>query len=454
MAQHTVLIVDDEQDSLEICTRVLRANYDVITTNSTEEAFEFLSDKSIDCIVTDLVMPQVNGLEFVEKLRDAHPEVPILVMSGKATLKMAVQAMKSGAIEFIEKPILDLEILQVQVEKAISSHDIIEENKRLRMKLSANLLRSDFVGNSREIQKMLEVVHKVSALNSTIMLEGETGTGKEMIARMIHENSNRSEKPFVAVNCGAVPETLLESLLFGHTKGAFTDAHKESKGYFVEANRGTLFLDEIGETEPTFQVKLLRVLQEKTIRRVGSDQEISVDVRIIAATNRNLEEEMNRGSFRKDLYYRLNVIKITVPPLRERVEDIPLLARHFLKLFMKENGLSGYELTRDTLELLKKAPWEGNIRELQNVIEHSAALCSEQTIKADDLPEYLTADRKPQTAQDFSDNYEEAKAEFEYIYFQKLLALAENSVTEAAKISGLSRQHIYLKMKQLGLENN
>ncbi len=449
-----VLVVDDERESLEICERVLKVNYDVVATSSTEEAFRLLADDAFDCIVSDLVMPQVNGLEFVEKLRDAHPEIPILVMSGKATLKMAVQAMKSGAIEFIEKPILDLEILLVQVDKAINSHSIMQENKRLRMKLSANLLRGDFVGNSREIQKMLEVVHKVAVLNSTILLEGETGTGKEMIARMIHDNSNRSEKPFVAVNCGAVPETLLESLLFGHTKGAFTDAHKEAKGYFEEANHGTLFLDEIGETGPNFQVKLLRVLQEKSIRRVGSDQEIKVDVRIIAATNRTLEDEMNRGTFRKDLYYRLNVIKINIPPLRERVEDIPLLARHFLNLFMKENGLSGYQLTRDTLELLKKATWEGNIRELQNVIEHSAALCSDKNILPDDLPDYLTEGKKTSITQSFSENYEEAKAEFELIFFEKLLETADNSVTEAARISGLSRQHIYLKMKQLGLENN
>jgi len=446
-----VLIVDDEVESLDICNRVLQREYTVSMAQRADEAIDLLTREPVDCCLTDLVMPDVEGLEFVQRLAAEFPEVPVLVMSGKATVKMAVQAMKAGAIDFIEKPILDLEILPVMIKKALTSHDMLVENRRLREEISI-LKRRNFIGNSPEIQDVLKIVGKVAALNSTILIEGETGTGKEMIARMIHENSTRAKKPFVAVNCGAVPEGLLESLLFGHAKGAFTGAATEADGYFIQANGGTLFLDEIGETPQPFQVKLLRALQEKTIRRVGDERDLAVDVRIITASNRSLADEMKEGNFRKDLYFRLNVIKIRIPPLRERPDDIPLLASYFLKKFMEENGIEGLRITKEAMAVLKKSHWEGNVRELQNVIEHSAALCRDRMIWVEDMPDYIRAVDPQDAPLELNGDYESAKEAFERMYFTKLLKSTNSVVTRVAEVSGLTRQHIYLKLKKLGID--
>jgi DNA-binding NtrC family response regulator len=446
-----VLIVDDEAESLDICQRILSRRYPVRTAGKPAQAFDILQSEEIDCLLTDLVMPNVKDLEFVEEVHRRYPDLPILVMSGKATLKMAVQAMKAGAFDFIEKPILDLEILPVMVSRALASHGLVRENRRLREQLSS-LERRHFIGRSREIQRVLEIVRKVAPLNSTVLIEGQTGTGKEMIAHMIHDNSPRSSKRFVAVNCGAVPENLLESLLFGHVKGAFTGAIKEQRGYFEEADGGTLFLDEIGETPLPFQVKLLRALQEKLIRPVGAERDQSVDVRILAATNRSLESEVQQERFRKDLYYRLNVIRIQVPSLSERHDDIPLLARHFLEAFMRENGLAGSEITRDAQDALMAAKWEGNIRELQNVIEYAGALCQDRKITVADLPEYLRKNTSPEVCLNTGDDYENARHRFDTIFFRRLLDETGGKVSEMARISGLARQNVYQKLKQLGLE--
>lgn len=448
-----IIVVDDEMQSLEICERILKKKYDVRVFNKPEPVFDILDEEGADCLLTDLVMPGVDGLEFVSDLRGRFPVLPILVMSGKATVKMAVQAMKAGALDFIEKPIVDLEILPVMVEKALHSVRLMQENRMLREKLS-DLRKQGFIGNSREIQKVLDIVRKVAPLTSTVLLQGETGTGKEMLARMIHDNSPRADNRFVAVNCGAVPESLLESLLFGHMKGSFSGAIRDSRGYFEEAHGGTLFLDEIGETGKSFQVKLLRVLQEKTIRKVGNDRDISVDVRIIAATNRDLNQEVLDGSFRKDLFYRLNVIRIEVPALRRRKDDISLLAIHFLNQFMQENGLQGYCIDRTVLDILKSAPWEGNIRELQNVIEHSAAMCHDGVITETDLPEYLVEGPDTTGGIEYTGLYEQAKENFDRLYFMKLLERSEGKIVTAADLSGLTRQYIYQKLKNLGVEIN
>ncbi|MCD4827868.1 MAG: sigma-54 dependent transcriptional regulator [Candidatus Cloacimonetes bacterium] len=446
-----ILIVDDEVESLDICQRVLQKQYDVCTAQRVSDALGILEAGPIDCCLTDLVMPDVEGLEFVQNLAASYPDMPLLVMSGKATVKMGVQAMMAGAVDFIEKPILNLDILSVMVKKALTSHDMLIENRRLREELS-NLKRRNFVGNSPQIQAVLGIVHKVAPLNSTILVEGETGTGKELIARMIHDNSPRSNKPFVAVNCGAIPENLLESLLFGHMKGAFTGATSEAEGYFRQADGGTLFLDEIGETPLPFQVKLLRALQEKTIRRVGEDRDIDIDVRIIAATNRSLADEMKQGNFRKDLYFRLHVIKILIPPLRERPDDIPLLAAHFLKLFIKENNIEKLRISKEAMAVLKKSRLEGNVREVQNVIEHSAALCRSDIIWVEDMPDYIRGIDTGEDSLSFSGDYDSAKGAFERLYFTKLLQSTGSVITRAAEVSGLTRQHIYLKLKKLNID--
>jgi DNA-binding NtrC family response regulator len=449
----SILLIDDEIQTLEICKRKLGKQYDVFTADKLDIAFEILANNEISCIISDLVMPGTNDLKFIEELQKISEDCPILVMSGKATVKMAVQAMQAGAYDFIEKPILNLDILTVMVEKALASQYLKRENKELKQQLSKQKSRKDFIGNCKEINKVLNVLTKVAPLNTTVLLHGETGTGKEMVARLIHEESPRAGKEFIAVNFGAIPETLLESLLFGHEKGSFTGATKDSQGYFETAHKSTLFLDEIGETTPAFQVKLLRVLQEKKIRRVGSDKLIPIDVRIIAATNRDLEEEVRNGNFRKDLFYRLNVIKIVVPPLRQRIEDIPLLAYHFLNEFQKDNGLSEFKISHSAMKVLTKHTWEGNVRELQNVVEHAAVLCSAQVINSEDLPEYMLETNQILNTIEFSDNYDAAKQQFELIYFKNLLSKCD-SITEAATKSGFSRQNIHLKIKKLGIENN
>ncbi|MDD3051972.1 MAG: sigma-54 dependent transcriptional regulator, partial [Candidatus Cloacimonetes bacterium] len=432
-----ILIVDDEKDTLSIFNRFLENSYNVFTAPDIESAEITLGKENIDCIVSDLIIPGCDGLGFVKKLRNNFSDIPVLVMSGKATVKMAVEAMREGAHDFIEKPILNFDILPVLIDKALKSREIIAENILLRQKLENKFSKSEFIGVSQKIQKIFNIVRKISNLNTTILVQGQTGTGKELLANLIHNNSQRKDKPFVPVNCGAVPETLLESLLFGHVKGTFTGADKDKQGLFEEANGGTLFLDEIGDTSTAFQIKLLRVLQEKKIRRVGGNQEKEIDVRIIAATNRNLEEEVKKNNFRKDLFYRLNVIKIELPSLNERIEDIPLLANHFLRNFMKENEVTDYKISREVMDIMKKVKWEGNIRELQNVIEYSAALCSDKMIKEEDLPDYLKTRHESISQIDMSSDYSSAKTYFETIYFRKLMQTSNGKMNTAAEISGL-----------------
>jgi len=449
-----ILVIDDENDTLNICSRFLsKKSFNVFTAPDIESAKILIEKENIECIVTDLVIPGQDGLSFVKEMGESYPDIPVLVMSGKATVKMAVEAMREGAQDFIEKPINNYDMLALMIDKALQSKKILAENRALKQQLAGKTKNLNFIGASPKLLKVLDIVKKIAPLNTTILIQGNTGTGKELLANLIHESSQRAGKPFVPVNCGAVPDTLLESLLFGHSKGAFTGAIKEKVGLFEEAHNGTLFLDEIGETSTAFQVKLLRVLQEKKIRRVGGNKEISVDVRIITATNKNLEEEVNAKRFRKDLFYRLNVIKIDVPSLNERHEDIPLLANHFLKNFMRENGVDGYRISKEAMSFMKKAKWEGNVRELQNAIEYSAALCSNKTIEMDDFPDYVVDSANKEDIKEFSIEYAKAKTEFERIFFKKLMKIAENKMTQAARLSGMTRQHIWLKLKELELHN-
>lgn len=445
-----VLIIDDEQESLEICERIIEEKYKVFSAESREKGLELLETNSIDCILTDLVLPNIQNLEFITELQTKFPLIPIIVMSGKATVNMAVKAMKSGAFDFVEKPIMNIELLPVLIEKAIGSSELQQENIFLKKQLSTNLKRKNLIGKSKKITEILDLIKKVAPLNITVLIEGETGCGKELVAQMIHENSPRSKNKFVPINCGAVPDSLLESLLFGHAKGSFTGATSENKGFFEEANHGTLFLDEIAETSASFQIKLLRVLQEKKIRKVGDNKDIPIDVRIIAATNRHLEKEVAENNFREDLYYRLNVVRIVVPPLRERADDIPLLAVYFLQNFIRNNNLPEHNFSHKTIELLQKEYWQGNVRELQNVVEHAAVMSTESIIKPEDLPEYII--KKSEGLSITSDKYLEAKNSFEVKYFRALLEKCDNNITKVAKISKLTRQRIYQKLKELNIK--
>jgi len=400
-----ILIVDDEKDTREIFKRHLENEYTIDTANSALAAIEKLEQNSYHIILSDLVMPGEDGLSLLKKIKKNWPEIAVMVISGKASIEMAVEAMKLGADEFIEKPVEDLELLKVMIKKLLKARWQTDEIKRLRSILDTEFDRTHIVGNTLAIQKIMEKVKKVAPLDTTILITGETGVGKELIADLIYRNSNRNKKKFVAVNCGSLPDSLLESTLFGHKRGSFTGAIKDKTGYFQEADGGTLFLDEITETSLEFQVKLLRSLEKGIIRQVGGECDVSVDVRIIAATNKNLEEEIINGNFREDLYYRLNVININIPPLRERIEDIKILVNKFISEFSNKYKKQELKISYAALSILLNQQWKGNIRELKNTLEHAVALAAHDTIIPEDLPENIYKPKESEYTQPFKNRY-------------------------------------------------
>lgn len=447
-----ILIVDDEKDTRDIFSRNLIDDYFVDTASSAVSALEKLKNNSYQIALTDLVMPGEDGLSLLKKIKEKWPEIAVMVISGKASIEMAVEAMKLGADEFIEKPVEDLDLLKLKIKKLLKAKWQIDEIKRLRKILDSEFDRTHIVGNSLAIQKIMEKVKKIAALDTTILVSGETGVGKELIADLIYRNSNRKDKKIVAVNCGSLPENLLESTLFGHKKGSFTSAIKDKIGYFQEADGGTLFLDEITETTPAFQVKLLRVLEKGIIRKVGGEHDIPVDVRIIAATNKSLTEEVEKGNFRADLYYRLNVINLHIPPLRERVEDIKLLVNKFIQEFSIKYKKPELKISHAALSILLNQKWKGNIRELKNSIEHSVALASYDTIIPEDLPDNLYKEDKNEidsaSYEFFGLAYPEAKSKFEKNYIENLMKQHNGDVTKVSKISKIKRQNLYQKFKR------
>jgi len=450
----SILIVDDEIETLEIFSRQLSGDFDVDTVQSAYLALEMMKKKSYHIALTDLVMPGEDGLELLASIKKEWPNTAVIVISGKASIDMAVKAMKLGAEEFIEKPIEDLQIMEYKIRNILKAKWQSEEIKRLKAILTYEFDRSHIVGNSYPIQSIMEKVKKIAPLDATIFISGETGVGKELFADLVYRNSNRSNKKFVAVNCGGIPETLLESMLFGHVKGAFTGAVKDKIGYFQEADGGTLFLDEVTETSLTFQIKLLRVLEKGVIRQVGGERDISVNVRIIAASNKNLEDEVQKGNFREDLYYRLNVIGINIPPLRERPEDIQLLAIGFAKEFGKKYNKLGIQISERVMTVLLTRDWKGNVRELKNSIEHAVALASHENILLEDLPSTIYQHRSKQIHNRSYDNltFAEAKEIFERGYIEKLLEVHKGDVTKAAKFSKIQRENLYVKFKKLKID--
>ena len=381
-----ILVVDDERsmrEFLEILFR--REGYDVATAGDVDGALVAVSSDDFDVVITDVQMPGRTGLELLREVKACSPETVVIMITAFATTETAIQAMKQGAYDYINKPFQTDEVLLV-VEKALEKRQLTSENERLRTELRRGARQRSMVGTSTAMQKVYDLVAQVAGTKTNVLVCGESGTGKELVARAIHEQSDREGKPFVAVNCGAIPENLLESELFGHVKGAFTGAVQNKPGLFEMADGGTIFLDEIGELPQSLQVKLLRVIQEKTLRRVGGNQDQTVDVRIVAATNRDLREEAGAGRFREDLYYRLNVIQITLPPLRQRMEDVPLLVQHFVEKFAAELGRETPSVAATAMERILAYPFPGNVRELENTIERAVALCSGERIEADLLP--------------------------------------------------------------------
>ncbi len=381
-----LLVVDDEPSVLEFLRMLFEEErYAVDCARSVEEARSRIAAGNFDLVLCDILMPDGNGLELLREIKERQPHTAVIMMTAYTSSKSAIEAMKLGAYSYISKP-FDNEELKVVVSGALEKTGLEVENIYLRRELEQKYQFSNIIGRSQRMQEIFSLVDRVAKTNSTVLIRGESGTGKELIARAIHFSGPRSANRFLSINCGALPETLLESELFGHERGSFTGAVREKKGLFQEANKGTLFLDEIGEMSPAMQVKLLRALQEKTVRRVGGTKEELIDVRIIAASNRDLREQIAEGAFRDDLYYRINVIPINLPPLRQRRDDIALLVGHFIKKYSIEMGIESKPITVEAMQLLEGYQWPGNVRELENTIERALALSTADSLTTQDLP--------------------------------------------------------------------
>jgi two-component system response regulator AtoC len=382
----TVLIVDDEENIRRVLSMALqKEGYHTIAASGGHQALKLLDEARCDVMLSDMVMPDMNGLELLRRARERQPELLVVMMTAYGTIPAAVEAMRLGAVDFLTKP-LEMDVLRKVIRNALRDRERGLKTPSVR-KRDAARKTTPFIGNSPAIQQVLTIVERVADTRTTVLITGESGTGKELIARMLHEKSSRAGGPFVAVSCAAIPETLLEVELFGAVKGAYTGADTDRIGKFEAANGGTLFLDEIGDIPPLIQVKLLRVLQEREIERLGSNKPIPVDVRLVAATNRDLEQAVQAGSFRADLFYRLQVVHIHLPPLRERPEDIPLLVEYFIRKYAEENRRAMRAVCPDTLKLLQAYPWPGNVRELENTIESAVVLAPPDATVL--LPEHL-----------------------------------------------------------------
>jgi two-component system NtrC family response regulator len=453
----TILIVDDEKNYLLVLSAVLEdEGYEVLTASDGPEALEVQKSSDLDLVVTDMKMPGMDGIELLDQIKARDPELPVIMMTAHGTVDKAVEAMQKGAYSYILKP-FDNERLILYARKAISTYQVVKENRRLRTAVEAQYQFGRIIGKSKPMRDIFEVIQKVAPANATVLIEGESGTGKELVAKALHFNSPRRDNACIAVNCSALAENLLESELFGHEKGAFTGAVSSRKGRFELAHGGTLFLDEIGELSASLQVKLLRVLQEKTFERVGGMRSIAVDIRLIAATNKNLREEMRAGRFREDLFYRLHVVHLAIPPLRERREDIRLLVNHFIEKYAPERkSLAPVKgLAQEVDRLFYEYSWPGNVRELENVIERVMILCPNEIITGADLPKgfksnldnALHLDGIPPGAKLYQTLEMVEKAMIE-----RALKMADNVQSHAADLLGIGKSGLNQKIKRYNLE--
>lgn len=459
MGQLHVLVVDDDPSVRDVLQEALmQEDYSVSTAEDGARAIQAVKDSVIHIVITDFQLPDIDGLEIIDRLAKLDAKIIPIMMTGFGTIETAVRAMKSGAFDFITKP-FDLEAVVVVVRKAAEFLRLRQENHLLRKAVRDQYRLEQLVGVSEPIQQVMEFVQKVADSDSTVMIQGESGTGKELVARMLHFNSLRKDRPLVPVNCGAIPENLLESELFGHEKGAFTGATHARMGRFELANGGTIFLDEIGEMSLPLQVKLLRVLQEREFERVGGNRTIHVDVRIVAATNQDLETSVEEKRFRKDLFYRLNVIPIVIPPLRERRSDIPLLIDHFLTRFNQTKHTEVSGLTPDALHLLTEYDWPGNIRELENMIERLVVLKKRGILSIEDLPEKICrkssgAELKEQFIRFNEDgiNLSREVEQYEKQLIMEALRKANGVTSRAAQLLQLNRTTLVEKLKRKGVD--
>jgi len=458
MEQPRVLIVDDEPSVRESVRMVLKDRHQVLTAAAGNQALDLITQSPVDVVLLDILMPGMDGLEVLERIKGRASGPQVIMLTATKTVKTAVAAMKLGAFNYITKP-FDVDELMVTVERAIESAALAREVEALRAEVGARYSFGNIVGNATKMQAALRTVTMVAPLKTTVLITGESGTGKELIAKALHYNSPRTHRPLITINCAAIPENLLETELFGHERGAFTDAHARKLGQFELADQSTLFLDEIGELPPSTQAKLLRVLENAEFTRVGGTQPVRVDVRIIAATNRDLVQGMQDGTFRSDLYYRLDVVSIHLPPLRDRREDISALVRHFLTAKAQQLGLPEKTFSNEALDLLMQYAWPGNVRELENAIERALVLSNGALMTPSDLPQYLASgDRTPhplkQSVMRGEIRLGEAVDQFEQELIRSALTQTGQNQTRAAELLGTTRRILKYKMDKLGLLGN
>jgi DNA-binding NtrC family response regulator len=453
-----ILLIDDDPGIRKALTAVLkRRGHLVMTAGNATEGLQFIEDSPVDLVLSDIQMPGMTGLELLPRIKRMRPETEVIMMTGFGTVERAVEALKEGAYDFLTKPFEDIEAVERVVDKALERGRLLAKASGLqsRLELEVGERFEGIVGSSRAMRSVYELIDSVSGADAHVLIRGESGTGKELVAKALHYRSPRRSRPFVVINCSALTETLLESELFGHVKGAFTGATAHKRGLFEEAHRGTLFLDEIGDVSPIVQVKMLRAVQEGEIRRVGSNENIRVDVRVLAATNRNLEEAMASGEFREDLYYRLNVIGIRLPPLRERVEDVPLLAHHFLQKYAGRMSREISDFAEDVMDVLQTYRWPGNVRELENVVERAVVLTREGQVQKAALPDRLRSDDflRNASATHYGElEFRKAKSLavnlFERRYMQALLTACDGNVSEASRRAGMDRSNFRRILKK------
>jgi two-component system response regulator AtoC len=446
MKKVKILVVDDEIVVRESLSDWLKdAGYQVFTAESGYEALEMIEKEKPGIMIADLMMPGMDGIELMKKAREQQPGLEVVIVTAYASIPTAITAMKEGAYDYIEKPFCP-ERAELLVRKLAEHQELLEENLSLRQRLDDHYRFENIITKSAKMQRVIEVIKVVAKSNATVLVTGESGTGKELVARAIHSQSNRHNKPFIAVSCAALPESLLESELFGHEKGSFTGAYAQKKGKFEFAEGGTLFLDEIGEMSANIQVHLLRVLEEKEFTRVGGNEPIKADVRVVSATNKDLRKAIEKQEFREDLYYRLNVVNVELPPLRERKEDVPLLAQHFLNKFASENRKEVSGFSPDALEFLLDYDWPGNVRELENAIERAVILAKNSLITVDDLPQ-------ENLSLGYSIGSKKSIKEVEKEHILNVLRKTGDNYSEAARILGISRMTLYNKAKEYGFDS-
>lgn len=448
---YSMMLVDDEVNLCRSLGRALqRPDLAVATFNRATDALEAAGRETYAVALVDLRMPEMGGIDFLREVKRVSPDTLVVMMTGYATIQTAVEAMRLGAFDYLEKP-FENEVARQHVDRALQHFRLREENRNLREQLVDRYGTETIVGASSSMQQVLRVVERVAGSTATVLISGESGTGKELVARALHMRSPRSGGPFIAINCGAIPADLLESELFGHEKGAFTGAHAAKKGLVEQANGGTLFLDEISELLPLLQVKLLRVLQEREVQRVGGEGAIKVDVRVVAATNADLTERIAAGQFRADLYYRLNVVSLRLPPLRERTDDILPLAQHFLRRYDDDGRLNGIDPGAG--DALRGYRWPGNVRELENVVQRAALLAQGTRIEVVDLPVEITNTAPaPAPAIPTGKPFGAAREDFERVYILDCLRRNNGNVSRAAREAGLQRQNFYQKLHKFGIQ--